>query len=82
MRLIGDLEQPSAGSIRVRAKTPEQARRDREYGIVFQSPVLYEWRTIRRNVELPLEIMGRPRPQRRHDAQPVEQVRMRGPVLD
>jgi NitT/TauT family transport system ATP-binding protein len=68
MRLIGDLEQPSAGSIRVRAKTPEQARRDREYGIVFQSPVLYEWRTIRRNVELPLEIMGRPRAQRQERA--------------
>jgi NitT/TauT family transport system ATP-binding protein len=68
MRLIGDLEQPSAGSIRVRAKTPEQARRDREYGIVFQSPVLYEWRTVRRNVELPLEIMGRPRDQRQERA--------------
>ncbi len=68
MRLIGDLEQPSAGSVRVRAKTPEQARRDREYGIVFQSPVLYEWRTIRRNVELPLEIMGRPRAERQERA--------------
>jgi NitT/TauT family transport system ATP-binding protein len=68
MRLIGDLERPSAGSIRVRAKTPEQARRDREYGIVFQSPVLYEWRTVRRNVELPLEIMGRPRDQRQERA--------------
>jgi NitT/TauT family transport system ATP-binding protein len=52
----------------VRAKTPEQARRDREYGIVFQSPVLYEWRTIRRNVELPLEIMGRPPAQRQERA--------------
>jgi NitT/TauT family transport system ATP-binding protein len=68
MRLIGDLEQPTAGRVRVRSKTPEQARRDREYGIVFQSPVLYEWRTIRKNVELPLEIMGRPRELRQERA--------------
>ena len=64
MRLIGDLEQPTGGSLRVKAKTPQQARRDRDYGIVFQSPVLYDWRTIRKNVELPLEVMGRPAAQR------------------
>jgi NitT/TauT family transport system ATP-binding protein len=58
MRLIGDLTQPSGGSIRVKGKTPDQARRDRDYGIVFQSPVLYDWRTVQRNVELPLEVMG------------------------
>jgi NitT/TauT family transport system ATP-binding protein len=58
MRLIGDLAQPSAGSIRVKGKTPEQARIDRDYGIVFQAPVLYDWRTVRKNVELPLEVMG------------------------
>ncbi|WP_255604563.1 ABC transporter ATP-binding protein [Oscillochloris sp. ZM17-4] len=64
MRLVGDLEQPSAGGLRVRGKTPHQARLDRDYGIVFQSPVLYEWRSIRKNVELPLEIMGQPGPKR------------------
>jgi NitT/TauT family transport system ATP-binding protein len=69
MRLVGDLEQPSAGAISVRGKTPAQARRDRDYGIVFQAPVLYEWRSIRKNVELPLEIMGRPGPQRRARAE-------------
>lgn len=68
MRLIGDLEQPSNGTVRIKAKTPDQARRDRDYGIVFQSPVLYDWRTIRKNVELPLEIMGRPKDQRRQRA--------------
>jgi NitT/TauT family transport system ATP-binding protein len=68
LRLIGDLEQPTAGTVRVGGKTPEQARRDRDYGIVFQAPVLYEWRTIRKNVELPLEIMGRPADQRRERA--------------
>jgi len=65
IRLVGDLEQPSSGSLRVRGKTPRQARLDHDYGIVFQSPVLYEWRSIRKNVELPLEIMGQPGPTRR-----------------
>jgi NitT/TauT family transport system ATP-binding protein len=65
LRLIGDLEQPDAGSLRVQGKTPRQARHDRDYGIVFQSPVLYEWRSVRENVALPLEIMGRPAAARR-----------------
>ena len=58
MRLIGDLEQPSVGTIKVHSKSPQQARLDRDYGIVFQAPVLYDWRTVLKNVELPLEIMG------------------------
>lgn len=65
MRLIGDLEQPSSGALRVKEKSPAQARRDRDYGIVFQAPVLYEWRTISKNVELPLELMGHSKEQRR-----------------
>ncbi|MFV9504288.1 MAG: ABC transporter ATP-binding protein [Oscillochloridaceae bacterium umkhey_bin13] len=69
MRLIGDLEQPSSGNLRVKAKSPAQARRDRDYGIVFQAPVLYEWRTISRNVELPLEIMGRTKAERHERSQ-------------
>jgi NitT/TauT family transport system ATP-binding protein len=74
MRLIGDLAQPSAGSIRVKSKTPEQARRDRDYGIVFQAPVLYDWRTVRKNVELPLEVMGRDRAPRRERARAMLQL--------
>src|SRR5215831_15384674 len=68
MRLIGDLIQPSSGTIRVNGKTPDQARRDRDYGIVFQAPVLYDWRTVQRNVELPLEIMGLPGAERTRKA--------------
>jgi NitT/TauT family transport system ATP-binding protein len=68
MRLIGDLTQPSSGTIAVKGKTPDQARRDRDYGIVFQSPVLYDWRTVQRNVELPLEVMGLPREARANQA--------------
>jgi NitT/TauT family transport system ATP-binding protein len=58
MRLIGDLTEPSSGSITIKGKTPGRARQDRDYGIVFQAPVLYNWRSVQRNVELPLEIMG------------------------
>ena len=64
MRLIGDLMQPSTGTISVKGKSPDRARRDRDYGIVFQAPVLYDWRTVQRNVELPLEVMGLPREER------------------
>jgi len=61
LRIVGDLVEPTSGTVTVKGKTPHQARLDRDYGIVFQTPVLYEWRTVLRNVELPLEIMGRPR---------------------
>jgi NitT/TauT family transport system ATP-binding protein len=61
LRIVGDLIEPSSGAVTVKGKTPHQARVDRDYGIVFQTPVLYEWRSVARNVELPLEVMGRPR---------------------
>ena len=61
LRIIGDLLTPSEGEVRVNGKSPRAARLARDYGIVFQSPVLYDWRTVRRNVELPLEVMGFPR---------------------
>lgn len=58
LRLIGDLTPPSAGTVSVNGKTPVQARLDRDYGMVFQSATLLEWRKVQANVELPLEIMG------------------------
>ncbi len=58
LRLIADLERPSSGAISVNGMTPEEARRARAYGYVFQAAALYPWRTIARNVKLPLEIMG------------------------
>jgi NitT/TauT family transport system ATP-binding protein len=59
LRLIGDLVAPSRGEVIVNGKTAERARRDRDYGMVFQAPVLFEWRTVEDNVKLPLEILGR-----------------------
>jgi NitT/TauT family transport system ATP-binding protein len=64
LRLIGDLIGPTAGTIRVNDKPARQARLDRDYGMVFQAPVLMDWRTIDRNIELPLEIMGFPKAER------------------
>jgi NitT/TauT family transport system ATP-binding protein len=64
LRLIGDLTTPSEGEIRVNGKPARQARLDRDYGMVFQAPVLMDWRTVARNIELPLEIMGFSREER------------------
>jgi len=58
LRVIADLERPTAGSVLVNGVTTEQARHQRHYGYVFQSPALYPWRTVEHNVALPLEIMG------------------------
>jgi NitT/TauT family transport system ATP-binding protein len=58
LRVIADLERATGGSIKVNGVTPEQARLDRGYGYVFQASALYPWRTVLRNVTLPLEIMG------------------------
>ena len=66
LRIIGDLIEPTSGTVVVNGKTARQARRDRDYGIVFQDPVLYDWRTVAKNVALPLEMAGWPR-QRRND---------------
>ena len=58
LRVIADLERPTAGRISVNGMTPDEARRARAYGYVFQAPALYPWRNVQRNVTLPLEIMG------------------------
>ena len=58
LRAIADLENPTSGSIRVNAMSPHEARANRAYGYVFQAPALYPWRSVARNIALPLEIMG------------------------
>jgi NitT/TauT family transport system ATP-binding protein len=58
LRVIADLEKPTEGTISVNGMSPEKAREQRAYGYVFQAAALFPWRTIDRNVALPLEIMG------------------------
>jgi NitT/TauT family transport system ATP-binding protein len=58
LRTIGDLTTATEGEVRVGGRTAHDARVNRDYGMVFQKATLFNWRTVRRNVELPLEIMG------------------------
>ena len=58
LRVMADLEKPTAGTISVNGASPEAARMARAYGYVFQAAGLYPWRTIGGNIRLPLEIMG------------------------
>jgi NitT/TauT family transport system ATP-binding protein len=64
LRIIGNLVEPTSGEVVVNGKNARQARLDRDYGIVFQDAVLYDWRTVSRNIALPLELMGWKRAQR------------------
>jgi NitT/TauT family transport system ATP-binding protein len=58
LRVIADLQQPTSGSLLVNGMSAEQARLARAYGYVFQAPALFPWRTIEKNLRLPLEVMG------------------------
>jgi NitT/TauT family transport system ATP-binding protein len=58
LRAVADLESPTSGLIRVNGMSPREARAQRAYGYVFQAPALYPWRSVARNIALPLEIMG------------------------
>jgi NitT/TauT family transport system ATP-binding protein len=58
LRIIGDLTSPTTGTVMVNGKPAPRARLDRDYGMVFQAPVLFDWRTVQGNVELPLEVSG------------------------
>jgi NitT/TauT family transport system ATP-binding protein len=78
LRLIGDLTAPTAGSITINGKPARQARLDRDYGIVFQAPVLFDWRSVQANVALPLEVKGVSGPDReRRTWQMLELVELR-----
>ncbi|WP_429923860.1 ABC transporter ATP-binding protein [Agrobacterium vitis] len=58
LRVIADLEKHTSGTITVNGMTPDNARKERSYGYVFQAAALYPWRTIEQNIALPLEIMA------------------------
>jgi NitT/TauT family transport system ATP-binding protein len=58
LRVVGDLVEPTRGDVVVNGKRAHEARLDRDYGIVFQDAVLYDWRTVAKNIGLPLEMLG------------------------
>ncbi len=68
LRLIADLTPPTSGTVTVAGKPAARARTDQGYGIAFQQAGLFEWRTVQRNVELPLELRGMSRADRRSRA--------------
>jgi NitT/TauT family transport system ATP-binding protein len=68
LRVVADLTAPTAGTVTVNGKTARQARLDQDYGIAFQQAGLMDWRTVVRNVELPLELRGWDRRRRRERA--------------
>jgi len=71
LRVMADLEQPTGGTVTVNGVSPEEARRARAYGYVFQAAGLYPWRTIGGNIRLPLEIMGISRAEQQERVQKV-----------
>ncbi len=64
LRIIGDLTPISSGQVAINGKSAHQARLDRDYGMVFQAATLYDWRTVTKNVQLPLELMKYPKEKR------------------
>ena len=58
LRVVAALETPTSGTVSVKGMSPDEARKARAYGYVFQAAGLYPWRTVAANVRLPLEIMG------------------------
>ncbi|CAN5501352.1 ABC transporter ATP-binding protein [soil metagenome] len=58
LRVVADLTDPSDGSVWVNGKPAPHARRDQDYGMAFQQAGLFDWRTVAKNVELPLELLG------------------------
>ena len=57
LRVVADLQEPTEGSVHVLGMTPKEVRLQQKFGFVFQQPVLFDWRTVKKNIELPLEVM-------------------------
>jgi len=68
LRLIANLIEPTSGTVLVNGKSARQSRLDQDYGMAFQQSGLFEWRTVRKNIELPLELKGWGKSQRRERA--------------
>ncbi|MFM7744313.1 MAG: ABC transporter ATP-binding protein [Actinomycetota bacterium] len=58
LRLIANLLEPTSGDIVVAGKSAKQSRLDQDYGMAFQQAGLFDWRTVTKNIELPLELKG------------------------
>jgi NitT/TauT family transport system ATP-binding protein len=57
LRLVSGLAETTKGQITINGLGPMDARRKRQFGVVFQTPVLFDWRTVSQNIALPLQVM-------------------------
>ena len=64
LRCMADLQKPTEGDVHIQGMTPKEVRLQQKFGFVFQQPVLFDWRTVKKNIELPMEIMGRSKGER------------------
>lgn len=69
LRVIADLTHPTKGSSTIAGVPSAEARKQQLYGIAFQQAALFDWRTVRRNIELPLELAKQPKAERRARAE-------------
>ncbi len=74
LRLIANLIEPTSGTVLVNGKSARQSRLDQDYGMAFQQSGLFEWRSVEKNIELPLELKGWDRTRRRERAQEMLQL--------
>ena len=74
LRLIAHLIEPTDGRITVNGKPAAQARVDQDYGMAFQQAGLFDWRTVEKNIELPLELKGWDKAKRKERAQEMLQL--------
>lgn len=58
LKTIGGLIKPTSGEVLLDGMPPIRRRQEGYLGFVFQNPVLLPWRTLKQNVELPLEILS------------------------
>ena len=74
LRLVANLTEPTTGTVTVNDKPARQARLEQDYGMAFQQSGLFEWRSVAKNIELPLELRGLDRKARRERAMELLQL--------